>query len=67
MWIRSDTSNTFGMLWLIRMTGRPLALICWIRFSTCPVSLTPSAAVGSSSTTNLVANVAARATATAWR
>ena len=32
MWIRSATSNTWGMLWLIRMTGRPLALICWIRF-----------------------------------
>src|SRR5215213_6974467 len=27
MWIRSDTSNTFGMLWLIKITGSPLALI----------------------------------------
>ena len=34
MWIRSATSNTLGMLWLIRITGRPLALICWIRLST---------------------------------
>src|SRR5215217_5009161 len=34
IWIRSDTSNTLGMLWLIKITGRPLALISWIRLST---------------------------------
>src|SRR6266516_4296721 len=67
MWIRSATSNTLGMLWLIRTTGRPLSLIRRIRSSTCPVSRTPSAAVGSSMMTSLLAKAAARATATPWR
>ena len=46
--MRSATSNTCGMLWLIRITGRPLSRIRWIRSSTWPDSFTPSAAVGSS-------------------
>src|SRR5438132_5097448 len=47
MWMRSDTSNTCGMLWLIRMTGSPRSRIRRMRSRTIRDSLTPSAAVGS--------------------
>src|SRR3954452_19346805 len=64
MWIRSATSNTFGMLWLIRMMPSPRSRRSLTRRSTCPVSRTPSAAVGSSRMTTLLPNAAVRATAT---
>ena len=67
MWIRSATSNTCGMLWLIRMTGRPRSRTSRISCSTRLPSLTPSAAVGSSRMTTLLPNAADRATATACR
>ena len=65
--MRSATSQTCGMLWLIRMIDRPLSRSCLTMSSTMPDSLTPRAAVGSSRTTTLLPNAAARATATAWR
>src|SRR5215216_6133323 len=58
MWTRSATSNTFGMLWLIRMTGSPRSRTRRMRSSTICVSLTPSAAVGSSMITTWRANAA---------
>ena len=67
MWMRSATSNTCGMLWLIRMTGRPRSRTSRISCSTRLPSLTPSAAVGSSRMTTLLPNAAERATATACR
>ena len=67
MWMRSAISNTCGMLWLIRITGRPLSRTRLMSSSTCPDSRTPSAAVGSSMITSLRAHAAARATATPWR
>src|SRR6266700_1923078 len=67
MWMRSATSKTCGMLWLIRTTGRPLLRRRLIRASTWPDSRTPSAAVGSSRMITFEPNLAARATATAWR
>ena len=67
IWIRSASSKTFGMSWLIRITGRPRSRTRLIRSSTWRVSLTPSAAVGSSMITTRRAQVAARATATPWR
>src|SRR2546423_11888313 len=67
MWIRSASSKTCGMSWLIRITGRPRSRTRRIRSSTWRVSLTPSAAVGSSMITSRRAQVAARATATPWR
>ena len=67
MWMRSATSNTWGMLWLIRMTGKPRSRRSRIILSTCADSFTPSAAVGSSRMMTLLPNAAARATATAWR
>src|SRR5439155_2880125 len=48
IWIRSASSKTCGMSWLIRITGRPRSRTRRIRSSTCRVSFTPSAAVGSS-------------------
>jgi hypothetical protein len=66
MWMRSATSNTCGMLWLIRITGRPFSRTRWISSSTLADSLTPSAAVGSSMITTCRANAAARATARSW-
>ncbi len=65
MWIRSATSNTWGMLWLINTTGRPRSLRSLMSCNTNADSLTPSAAVGSSKMTTLDPNAAARATATA--
>ena len=67
MWMRSATSNTLGMLWLIRITGLPWSRTRSIIRSTWLVSFTPRAAVGSSSTISFSAKVAARATATACR
>ncbi len=67
MWIRSATSNTCGMLWLMRITGMPRSRRFRTSSSTWFDSRTPSAAVGSSSTTTFDPNAAARATATAWR
>ncbi len=46
--MRSATSKTCGMLWLIRMIGRPRFFTSSISSSTLRDSLTPSAAVGSS-------------------
>ncbi len=65
--MRSATSHTCGMLWLIRITPRPRSRSDSTSRSTWADSLTPSAAVGSSRTTTLPPNAAARATATAWR
>src|SRR5439155_20129636 len=67
IWMRSATSKTFGMLWLIRITGRPRSRRSRISFRTWPVSRTPRAAVGSSRMMTLLPNAAARATATACR
>mmetsp|Transcript_8147 Transcript_8147/g.13918 ORF Transcript_8147/g.13918 Transcript_8147/m.13918 type:complete len:136 (+) Transcript_8147:314-721(+) len=67
MWIRSATSKTWGMLWLIRMIGIPRARTSLMSSSTLRLSFTPKAAVGSSMIMNLVAKAAARATATPWR
>src|SRR5216683_1713162 len=55
------------MLWLINTTEMPCSRTSLIRSSTCPDSLTPSAAVGSSMITTRLAKAAARATATPWR
>ena len=65
--MRSATSNTCGMLWLIRITGMPESRTLRISSSTCADSLTPSAAVGSSRMITFEPNAAARATATPWR
>src|SRR5215207_3930908 len=62
--IRSASSKTCGMSWLIMITGRPRSRTRWIRSSTWRVSRTPRAAVGSSMIASLRAHFAARATAT---
>jgi hypothetical protein len=49
-WIRSASSNTLGMSWLIKMTALPVSRSSRMSLSTWPVSRTPSAAVGSSIT-----------------
>ena len=67
MWMRSATSNTWGMLWLMRMTGSPRSRTSRMSWSTRPDSLTPRAAVGSSMIRTRLPNAAARATATPWR
>src|SRR5581483_9424439 len=59
--MRSASSKTCGMSWLIRITGRPRSRTRRIRSITWPVSLTPRAAVGSSMITSRRAHVAARA------
>ena len=64
MWMRSATSKTCGMLWLISTIGTPRLRTSRIRSSTRPDSLTPSAAVGSSMMITFDAKAAARATAT---
>ena len=48
IWMRSATSNTWGMLWEIRMIGMPRFFTSTMSSSTRRDSLTPSAAVGSS-------------------
>ena len=67
MKILSASSNTCGMLWLMRITPRPRRRRLFTSSSTWCDSRTPSAAVGSSRMTTFVPNAAARATATAWR
>ena len=67
MWMRSATSKTCGMLWLISTIGRPRCFTSSISSSTLRDSLTPSAAVGSSMMTTRLPKAAARATATPWR
>ncbi|MCY1380269.1 hypothetical protein D9M69_680740 [compost metagenome] len=65
--MRSATSNTCGMLWLMSTTGRPRSRTRRISSSTMLPSFTPSAAVGSSMMTTCRAKAALRATATHWR
>ena len=65
--IRSATSNTSGMLWLMRTTDRPCSRTRLIWSSTLRVCTTPSAAVGSSKNTTLLAHVTARQIAMPWR
>lgn len=67
MWMRSATSKTWGILWLIRMIGMPRERTSLISSRTLRLSFTPSAAVGSSMMMNLEAKAAARATATPCR
>lgn len=67
MWMRSATSNTCGMLWLIRSTARPRSRTSRMSCRTRADSRTPSAAVGSSRITTRLPNAAARATATPCR
>ena len=55
------------MLWLTRMMVLPSALSRRIRSSTCAVSFTPSAAVGSSITISSAFQRSAREIATACR
>src|SRR3954454_4448482 len=65
--MRSATSKTSGMLWLMRTTARPCSRTRTMRSSTWRVWTTPSAAVGSSMKTTLEAHVTARETAMPWR
>ena len=67
MWMRSATSKTCGMLWLMSTIGMPRARTSWMRSSTRRDSRTPRAAVGSSMMTRRLPKAAARATATPWR
>ncbi len=55
------------MLWLIRISGSPCSLSVRMMFSTCAVSCTPSAAVGSSMMVSFEWKVAVRAIATHCR
>ncbi len=64
MWMRSATSKTCGMLWLMRMIGRPRFFTSSISSSTRRDSLTPSAAVGSSMMMTRLPKAVARTTAT---
>ena len=65
--MRSATSKTSGMLWLMRTTARPCSRTRAMRSSTLRVWTTPSAAVGSSMKTTFEAQVTARETAMPWR
>ena len=65
--MRSATSKTSTRLWLITTTPSSRSRRRRIRFSTCAVWATPSAAVGSSSSTTLGSPSSERATATCWR
>ena len=65
--IRSATSNTSGMLWLMSTTERPCSRTRWTCSSTLRVCTTPSAAVGSSMNTTRFAHVTARQIAMPWR
>ena len=65
--MRSATSRTSGMLWLIRTTDSPWSRTRRISSSTLRVCTTPSAAVGSSMNTTLLAHITARQIATPWR
>src|SRR5437764_4238301 len=65
--IRSATSRTSGMLWLMYTTEIPRSATRRITSWTCRRCNTPRAAVGSSRSTTLDAHTTDRATATAWR
>ena len=65
--IRSATSKTSARLWLITTTPSPRSRSRWISSRTCAVWATPSAAVGSSSSTTFGSPSSERATATGWR
>ena len=65
--IRSATSKTSGMLWLISTTERPCSRTRLIWSRTLRVCTTPSAAVGSSMNTTFFAHVTARQIAMPWR
>src|SRR5689334_2869226 len=65
--MRSETSNTSPMLWLMRTTPRPCSASRRTRSRTWRVCATPSAAVGSSSITTLESQSTAFAIATVWR
>ena len=65
--MRSQTANTSGMRWLIRMTAMPWSLRRRIRSSTSATWRTLMAAVGSSISTILALDSRVRAMATAWR
>ena len=64
---RSAISRTCGMLWLTSTTDMPASRARSMTSSTRRVWTTPSAAVGSSRITKLVAHTTARATATLCR
>src|SRR3954447_19868492 len=65
--MRSATSKISGRLWLMRTTARPWSRTRLIWSSTLRVWTTPSAAVGSSMNTTLLAQVTARLIAMPWR
>ena len=65
--IRSATSKTSTRLWLITTTPSSRSRRRRISSSTCAVWATPSAAVGSSSSTTFGSPSSERATATCWR
>ena len=65
--MRSATSNTSFMLWEMSTTPMPWSASRRTRSSTWRVCATPSAAVGSSSTTTLLSHSTALAMATVWR
>ena len=65
--MRSETSKTSAMLWLMSTTPRPCSARRRTRSSTWRVCATPSAAVGSSSSTTLEFQSTALAIATVWR
>ncbi len=65
--MRSATAKTFSRLWLMTTTPRPRSRKVWMSWSTCSVCETPSAAVGSSSSTTLGSPSSERAMATACR
>src|SRR3984885_11961664 len=65
--IRSATSKTSTRLWLITTTPSSRSRRRRIRFRTCAVWATPSAAVGSSRSTTFGSPSSERATATCWR
>ena len=65
--MRSATSKISGRLWLISTTERPWSRTRLICSSTLRVWTTPSAAVGSSMKTTLLAHVTAREIAMPWR
>jgi hypothetical protein len=65
--MRSDTSKMSARLWLITTIPRPRSRNRRIRSLTWAVCSTPSAAVGSSSSTTLESHITARDTATDCR
>ena len=65
--MRSATSKTSGMLWLMSTIARPWSRTRVMRSSTLRVWTTPSAAVGSSMKMTFEAQVTARETAMPWR